>query len=159
MILLTVGSMFPFDRLVRAVDELVASGRFGDEVHAQIGSGRYEPKAMSFDRFLDKPNFDVLLHRADAIVSHAGMGSIATALRYHKPILVLPRLARHGEHVNDHQLATARKFAELGHVLCASSEDELLAGLQALRSFQPRLRHVDSARLAARVGAFLAQIE
>lgn len=45
---------------------------------------------------------------AQVIVSHAGMGSLLTALRHRRPILIMPRKASLGEHRNDHQMATAR---------------------------------------------------
>ena len=51
---------------------------------------------------------------ADAIIAHAGMGTILTALEMGKPLLVMPRRAELGEHRNDHQLATAMRFADLG---------------------------------------------
>ncbi len=156
MILLTVGSMFPFDRLVRAVDEHVAAGRITEEVVAQIGDGRYEPRHMPFHRFLPRLDFEALLERADMLLSHAGAGTIAMALEHDKRLLVLPRLARHAEHVNDHQIATARRFEELQHVLVAYETDQIPARLQALRGFQPRQRHAAPQRLAERIGRFLA---
>lgn len=156
MILLTVGSMFPFDRLVRAVDELVAAGRISAEVVAQIGDGRYEPRHMPFQRFLSRVEFEQLLDRADLLLSHAGAGTIAMALEHDKRLLVVPRLARHAEHVNDHQIATARRFEELQHVLVAYEMDQIPERLQALRSFQPRQRHASPQRLAERIGRFLS---
>ena len=110
MILLTVGSMFPFDRLVREMDALVGAQRIGEEVVAQIGDGSYEPKHMPFHRFLSRTAFDELLAQASMLISHAGAGTIAMALQHDKRLLVVPRLARFGEHVNDHQIATARRF-------------------------------------------------
>ena len=159
MILLTVGSMFPFDRLVRAVDELVAAGVITNAVHAQIGSGRYEPKSMSFDRFLDKPSFDTLLASADSIISHAGIGTIATALSLGKPLLVLPRRSCYGEIVNDHQVATARKFGELGHLLVAESESDIRQGLVSLQTFRPTPRHANARGIAERVALYLKTLE
>ncbi len=61
------------------------------------------------------PNLDgaSLVHReallesmreADAIVCHAGSGTIRDALELGFRPIVVPRLARFGEHVNDHQL-------------------------------------------------------
>ncbi len=155
MIFVTVGSMFPFDRLVRAMDEHVAAGRITDEVVAQIGSGSYEPKHLRFERFMEKQPFEHLLHTADCIVSHAGIGSIATALAHDKPMLVMPRLKRHGEHVNDHQVATAKKYAELGHVLVAYDADEIVPVLSRLSQFRPAPRVVNTVGVAERVGRFL----
>lgn len=159
MILLTVGSTYPFDRLVRTMDELVASGCVADEVRAQIGAGRYEPKAMSFDRFLDKPEFDLLLARSDCIVSHAGIGSITTALQYGKPLLVVPRLRRFGEIVNDHQLATARQYERLGHVLAAYESDQIAQQINRLKSFRPEPRSVNAVGVATRVADFLQTLK
>ncbi|WP_157268359.1 glycosyltransferase [Azohydromonas aeria] len=155
MILLTVGSMFPFDRLVREVDELAGAGRLDDEVVAQIGDGRYEPRHMPFHRFLSRREFEGLFGRAERLVSHAGAGTIAMALQHGKRLLVVPRLARHGEHVNDHQIATARRFEELQHVLVAYELDQIPAQLQALRGFEPRQRVAAPQRLAQRIGQFL----
>lgn len=156
MILLTVGSMFPFDRLVREMDALVGARRIGEEVVAQIGDGSYEPKHMSFHRFLSRTAFDELLAQSSMLISHAGAGTIAMALQHDKRLLVVPRLARFGEHVNDHQIATARRFEELQHVLVAYEMEQLPERLQALRGFEPRQRHASPQRLAERIGQFLA---
>ena len=46
MIFVTIGSMFPFDRLIRVMDDWTArSGR--KDVLAQIGNGGYVPQHMS----------------------------------------------------------------------------------------------------------------
>jgi UDP-N-acetylglucosamine transferase subunit ALG13 len=147
--------MFPFDRLIRAMDEHVAAGRIPDRVFAQIGSGSYEPRAIEFERFMEKSPFEDMLKDADCIVSHAGIGSIATALAHDKPMLVLPRLKRHGEHVNDHQVATAGKYAELGHVLVAYDEADIPRVLQQISTFKPARRTVNVTGVAERIDRFL----
>lgn len=155
MIFVTVGSMFAFDRLVRAIDEQVATGLIRDSVFAQIGAGAYQPTALPFERFVEKVRFEELLASADCIVSHAGIGSIATALEHGKPIVVLPRQRRYGEHVNDHQIATARRYAELGHVLVAFDERQIPAALEQVADFRPRPRRVNVAGIAVRIAGFL----
>ena len=157
MILVTVGSMFPFDRLVQAMDRVVAAGGVDEEVVAQIGSGSYEPRSMSFERFMAKDRFDQLLSQASAVVSHAGVGTIATALARSLPMVVMPRRGAFGEHVNDHQVGTARRWAELGHVLVANEADDLPRMLKQLRGFTPRPRHVDAIGIARRVDRFLRE--
>lgn len=158
MIFVTVGSMFPFDRLIRSVDELVRDKVITDPVEAQIGDGSYEPKHMPFDRFLSKPEYEAKLQRAEMIIAHAGAGTIALALAHHKPLLVLPRQAKFAEHVNDHQIPTARKFAELEHVLVAHQAEDLATQLPQLRAFRPKPREVHAERLASRIGQFLREI-
>ena len=53
------------------------------------------------------------------------MGTILSALQLHKPIIIFPRIAALGEHRNEHQLATAEKFKEMGTVYVAMNEIEL----------------------------------
>ncbi|WP_374511646.1 glycosyltransferase [Niveibacterium sp.] len=107
MILVTVGTQLAFDRLVGAVDEWASKQR-GVEVFAQVGPSRMRFDHLQTRAFVPPDEANDLFQRADLIVSHAGMGSILTALKYRKPILIMPRKAGLGEHRNDHQLATAK---------------------------------------------------
>jgi hypothetical protein len=69
--------------------------------------------------------------RADIVISHAGVGSIHTALRYGHSPLVFARQARLGEHVNDHQIELVEAFADRARVLPADDEATLLRHLDA----------------------------
>lgn len=158
MIFLTVGSMFPFDRLVQAVDELVGQGAVAERVVAQIGDGRYEPRHMSFDRFLAKPVYEERLSEATSLISHAGVGTIGLALAQRKPLLMVPRASRFNESVNDHQLVTARKFEHLGHALVAYDVADIASKLMELSNFVPRVRVVDRERMARRIGMFIEEV-
>ena len=60
------------------------------------------------------------------------MGTILTALEIGKPLLVMPRRASLGEHRNEHQLATAHRFAEVGRVRVAFDEAALPLALDEL---------------------------
>jgi UDP-N-acetylglucosamine transferase subunit ALG13 len=132
VILLTVGSQLPFCRLVRAVDEwCAASGR--TDVIAQIGNpgaNGYRPKHLKASEFIAPGEFDALFARADLVIAHAGMGSIISALRNAKPIVIMPRRASLGEHRNEHQQATAARFAGRQNVYVADDETVLAATLQ-----------------------------
>lgn len=107
MIFVTVGTQLPFDRLISAVDAW-AQRNPAERVFAQIGPGQYKPASCEFADFVPPDRANLLFQEADLIVSHAGMGSILTALKYRKPILIMPRKASLGEHRNEHQLATAK---------------------------------------------------
>lgn len=155
MIFLAVGTQFGFDRLVKAVDEAVAQGYIQEPVFAQIGPGAYLPKHMEYVANLDKEAFDNKLHSCDAIISHAGMGNVALSLKMNKPLLVLPRLKKYGEVVNNHQVDTARKFEQLGHILAAYESDELLEKLKLLHTFIPKPRIPNRQGVIDRIGRFL----
>ena len=140
MIFLTVGSEFPFDRLVRAVDDLADGEAFGEEVFAQIGRGSYVPRHMDWVANLKRESFDERLRQSRAVISHAGMGTIIKCMELQKPLLVVPRRKQFGEHVNDHQVGTARNFESLGDILVAYETDSLPARLRELCDFRPPSR-------------------
>jgi UDP-N-acetylglucosamine transferase subunit ALG13 len=135
VIFVTVGVQLPFDRLVRAVDTW-AEGQ-ERQVFAQIGVTNFQPKHMTFERFLEPEKFSEICRESELIIGHAGMGSILTALEHGKPLLVVPRRAALGEHRNDHQLSTVERFRSLANVHVAIDEIELVDMLDDLDSFQP----------------------
>ena len=59
------------------------------------------------------------------VVAHAGIGTILSARRHARPLVILPRKADLGEHRNDHQLATARAVAALPGVHVAWEAAEI----------------------------------
>ena len=156
MILVTVGSQVPFDRLIRAVDEW-AQLRGRTDVFAQIADGSYHPAHMRFTDFVDPSEFKRLVGEAQVIVSHAGMGSIITALELGKPIVVMPRRACFRETRNDHQVAAAKHFGEMGRIIVASDELEVADKLDyslTVRS-SARIDTKASPRLIATIQDFL----
>ena len=139
MILLTVGSVFPFDRLVRAIDELALGGRMPADVFGQIGDAAYAPRGIEWCRMLDVDDYGARMAACAAVIGHAGSGTIVSALRLRKPTLVLARRKEHGEAVDDHQLETARRFAEAGLLLACERESDLADAVWELSGFAPRL--------------------
>jgi len=107
MIFATVGSLFPFDRLVRLVDE-IAPTMPDEHFFAQIFDGEYEPVNIPYARLLTRREFTEKMQSAKVIVAHAGMGSVISAMEMGKPVVLVPRVFEWGEHTTDHQMATAR---------------------------------------------------
>lgn len=131
MIFVTVGAQMAFDRLIEWVDEwAIAEGR--RDVVAQIGPSSYQPRQIRVVPFMSPPEFRRRLAEADAIIAHAGMGSIINALELAKPIVVVPRLSALGETRNDHQVATARRLSEEGLVLEADSPERLAEQMKTI---------------------------
>ena len=158
MIFLTVGTQFPFDRLIKAVDDAFDEGLVDEEIFAQIGQGSYKPRNFKSVESLKKELFDDYIRKASSVISHAGVGTIAIALDYDKPLLVMPRLEKNGEVVNDHQVAIARKFEELGHILVAYQEEDLPEKVKKLKSFVPRPRKNQTKAVADRIARFLDEV-
>ncbi len=108
-----------FDRLIEAVDAWAGENP-RESVFAQLGPGKYKPRFCQFAAFVPPDKANDLFRQADLIVSHAGMGSILTALRYLKPIVVMPRRASLWEHRNEHQLATAKWLGKKAGIFVAN---------------------------------------
>lgn len=155
MIFLTVGTQFPFDRLVKAIDKACDKGLVGEEVFGQIGKSTYNPRNFKTVPFLAKDMFDQNLKRASAIIAHAGMGIISLALDHNKPLLVMPRLKKYNEVVNNHQFDIAKKFGELQHLLFACDEIELPERIKQLKSFVPQPREKQTKIVTDRIATFL----
>ena len=95
-----------FPRLIRKMDEIAKAS--GAEVVIQTGMGNTTPEHC--DHFDFKPREEILAlqEKASLIICHAGIGSIIDALNARKPLAVVPRLRKFGEHNNDHQTDLAR---------------------------------------------------
>lgn len=158
MILLTVGTLFPFDRLVQAIDSAIGKELIEDKVFAQVGIGGLRPQHMEYVEMLTKEEFDSQVQKASMLISHAGIGTITMALEHSKPLLVMPRMRCFREHVNDHQVATARKFEQFGHVLVAYKVDELPGRIERLRTFVPHKREAQTQAVAGRIAQFLGEL-
>lgn len=150
MILVTVGMQLGFDRLIEAVDRLAPSLEM--EVIAQTGMGTYAPEHMTARQRIAPEEFEQLVSQSKLIVSHAGIGTVLTAMRFSKPIVLFPRRLDHGEHRNDHQVATVKNLDGRPGLLVAYEESDLepkiAEGLQmetAGRSASPTATMLQSA--------------
>lgn len=113
MIYATVGTMFlDFPRLIRAMDAIARDTN--ERVVVQTGMGKTLP--VHCEHFDFKPREEVLeIQRgARVVVCHAGIGCVSDALRMGRPLIVVPRLKKFGEHMNDHQLDLARAVQSRG---------------------------------------------
>lgn len=125
MVFVSVGTeRFPFDRLVRAVDR-VALQLSGEPILVQLGHTAYRPTACQWVRFLDYQEMVEHIKQARIVVSHAGVGSLLLCARLGKVPIVVPRLKRFREHVDDHQQELARRMAQLGYCRLADEPAEI----------------------------------
>lgn len=136
MILVTVGMQLGFDRLIEAMDE-IAPG-LGMPVIAQTGRGTYVPRHMDVRQKIAPAEFESLMGDARLIVSHAGIGTVLTAARCGKPVVLMPRRADLGEHRNDHQMATVRNLGGRTGVFIAMNEGELGARIAEALALEDR---------------------
>jgi UDP-N-acetylglucosamine transferase subunit ALG13 len=155
MIFVTVGTNeAPFDRLLRAVARLPSV----EPLVVQTGASAVRPAAATCFEQLPFDDLSEYVRRARVVVMHAGVGSVLVALSNGKRPLVLPRLERFGEAVDDHQLTFARRFAEAGLVTLVEDMDALPDALAAGADLLPRLRPRTDGRLTAELSGYLQSL-
>ena len=147
MIFITLGSQkFQFDRLLRAVDELVENGQLTDEVFAQTGYSDYQPRNYKYSQFLDREAFLELQKKADLIITHGGTGAIINAVKNGKKVIAVPRLSKYGEHVDDHQMQIVKEFEDLGYISACYEIEQLANVFQIIisRDFNKYVSNTDN---------------
>jgi len=139
LIFVSVGSQkFQMDRLLLELDRLCETASIRQEVVAQTGYCRYHPVHFKSQPFYSKEEIDKIILDCDLLICHSGTGTILTGLRNGKPVIVIPRQARYGEHVDDHQRDIAAAFEEKGLILVAWEAEQILAKVEAAESWKPQ---------------------
>lgn len=117
MIFITLGSQkFQFNRLLKAVDDLINEGVITEPVFAQIGNSDYVPVNYEYKKFIDREEFAKRQGECDIVITHGGTGAIIGAVKRGKKVIAVPRLAKYGEHVDDHQLQLLKQFENM-HII------------------------------------------
>lgn len=121
MIFVTVGThQQPFQRLL---DGLAALG--DAELVVQHGPGRPPAGAARAVPYLPFDEMVECFREAEAVITHAGVGSVICARREGHVPLVVPRRHSLGEHVDEHQAELTRALAERGNVIAVWETAEL----------------------------------
>lgn len=127
MIFATVGStQIPFERFIRALETLP-----GDQLLVQHGPVPPPAGAARANAFMQFPEMIESMEAADVVVCHAGAGSILCALRAGHTPVVVPRLKRYQETVDDHQVEFSRALAAEGKVIAVEDLDRLSEAVKA----------------------------
>lgn len=133
MIFITLGSQrFQFNRLLIEIDKLIDEGKIIEEVFAQIGYSNYEPKNYKFKKFLDRDEFSNIMNECKTVITHGGTGAIIGAVKREKKVIAIPRLAKFGEHVDDHQLQIVEEFDKLGFITGIVEIKDILFSLRTI---------------------------
>ena len=134
MIFVTLGSQkFQFDRLLQKLDALIEDGTITEPVYAQTGHSTYVPKHFETAAFMDRETFASHMAQADMVITHAGTGAIIGAVKQGKKTIAVPRLSKHGEHVDDHQLQIVEQFTDMQLLEPCWEVDDLAAAFAAAK--------------------------
>lgn len=130
MIFVTVGTHEqPFDRLLKAMDKLVETGIIQEETVIQAGFSTYQPAHCRSFVFCGYREMQAYVRQARIVITHGGPSSFMMPLSLGKVPVVVPRLHRFGEHVNDHQRSYCREIEKLQNSIIVVTEMEQLASV------------------------------
>jgi beta-1,4-N-acetylglucosaminyltransferase len=128
-VLVTAGTT-PFDSLFAHLDNLTS--KFPDiEFIGQIGKGGYTPQ--NFPSFNFTHEFPEQISSADAVITHAGAGTVYDLLERGKRCIVIANLERRDKH----QLEISRYVNEMGYALATTDLADLEELLKQLERFEP----------------------
>jgi beta-1,4-N-acetylglucosaminyltransferase len=137
MILVMTGtSGKPFDRLLRMFERVPLD----EAIVMQCGPSKLRLPGTICVPYLPVDQLDKYVRDARVVVSHAGVGSVSHALKTGKRPVIVPRLRRFGEAVDDHQLTFARRLHDARVATMANNGDELLGALQRVDDEAPALQ-------------------
>jgi UDP-N-acetylglucosamine--N-acetylmuramyl-(pentapeptide) pyrophosphoryl-undecaprenol N-acetylglucosamine transferase len=107
----------------RAVEQLVQVIPEGTEVLWQTGDTN--TSGLAIKSHVNLPTHELLsaIAECDAVITHAGIGSILSALQAGKRPVVIPRRAQFKEHVDDHQTLIAGELAKRDLVVRAEADE------------------------------------
>jgi UDP-N-acetylglucosamine transferase subunit ALG13 len=130
---LSVGSRFPMDRLLNATESFVQKHQNFD-AFAQTGDSKSNTVHIKSQPWLSEEDFKKELTRCDIFISHAGMGNILLAASTGKPIIIMPRRKEFDEHINDHQLDTAKEIKQNAFTYVVNDFEELETAILSIVS-------------------------
>jgi beta-1,4-N-acetylglucosaminyltransferase len=150
MILITVGSVAPFDRLVMKADELAASGVISDVV-AQIGNGAYVPKNARWFRF--EHGLTKHFKEAELVITHNGAGTIFELLALGKKTIAVPN----PDTIQMENIDIVKKLSGDGYIILCTDVQWLAEAVEEARSWKGRRYEEPPCRIPEMIEEFLSR--
>lgn len=125
-----------FDRLLNAI--LESSFVKEHEVYVQLGYTKGNYEGIQYQNYYTEEALLEQIRLADAVITHAGVGSIVSALKLHKKTIVVPRLGKYKEQNNDHQVQIMERFALEGYIIPVMDERMLDQAIEQLDDFESK---------------------
>jgi len=139
MIFVTVGTQDkPFNRLLEAINKAIEKKEITDKVVVQCGFTKYNSENMEILEYIPFDKFEEYIENADIIITHGGVGSIISAVKKGKKVVAVARLAKYGEHTNDHQLQIIEKMSKEGYIIDGNDLDNIGQAIKDAKSLSAK---------------------
>ena len=137
MVFVSVGTQKQdFNRIFELVEKCDALQN--EEIVAQTGNTKFESKKMKMLPSIDSKKYSEYKKKADLVICHGGVGTIFDALENGRKVLVVPRLEKYKEHINDHQIEVASALEKEEYLLMYKDGEDFEKYVKKLKEFTPK---------------------
>jgi len=143
-----------FDRLLKKMDDIARTS--GEEVVMQIGHTSFRPQNAKWFDFTTESGIKEWCKKARVVVTQPAM-SILDAQEQGTPVVVVPRLKKYNEVIDDHQLDFAKHLEKEGKVVAVYDVNKLEETLRRV-DLKPQELAKDR-RLVNALKKYIAQFE
>lgn len=107
--------------------------------------GGFKPANLEYQALLNPAAYQEQVDQCQLIIAHAGMGSIITALKTGKPLVIMPRREKFRETRNDHQVGTGERFDQYDSIFYAADETAMAAKIDAALAWASENQNTETA--------------
>lgn len=132
-----------FKRLLEYLEKM----NINEEVVIQSGNTHFTSNKYKIIPFLDPNEFKNYIEKSDLVITHGGVGSILTGLRYKKKVITMPRLSKYKEHNDDHQLEICNKLSKDGYTINCTDYESLENAIENYKNIELKSYNFDNSKL------------
>jgi len=126
--------LWSFPRAVEAVPRVLPDA----DIFWQTGVTEAVGRGRALQQWVPAAELHRAFHESDVVITHAGVGSVLSALNQGKIPVILPRLAAEREMIDDHQVEFAQMISDLGLAVVVDPSELTLADLEGAASLTAR---------------------
>ena len=149
---------FPFNRLIEALNDLVERGLYKtEEIVMQSSLYEIEPKFTHYE-LIPAAQFDDLINKAELVITHSGVNSIISCMKRNKPLIIVPRLKKYGEHVDNHQVEIAELMKQKFDVVVVENLAKLEDAIKEAKHHKYKMWVSHNAELVGKIKELVEQL-
>src|SRR5690625_1443437 len=138
MIFVTLGTAkWEFKRPLIEIETAIKSGNIKEDVIVQGGSTNFISCEMETVPYFTQHEMQQLYTNARLIISQGGTGSVIKGVKMNKKMIVVPRLKKYREHIDDHQLEITKEFEKKNYIIGWYEKSSLISLLNKAKDFKP----------------------
>ena len=133
MIFVSVGTQKKnFNRLFEYLKEIK-----DEEVIIQCGFNTVEPQNnFKIYKFIPFDELKFYIDKCDVLVTHGGPDNIFYALNKNKKVILVPRMKKYKEHINDHQVYFSNYMKDNKYCDVAFTKEEFLNAIYSKKKYK-----------------------